>query len=339
MRLTTAAPRRARHGVITVAALTAGSAAALALLAACGGSAHGSGTTSGAAPSGAAANRAAAPGARGPAASGTIAEIDGNTVQVQNTEGQVAVSVSDRTTYTQTTAATLAAVRVGSCITAISASTATGAPSSGTSGSEPQTFIADAIVVTSAVDGSCTRGFGGAAGPRGSFTAAPSRFRAPSEAPSEAPSGAPATRPTGSAGQLPRTLGATGLVTAVDGSTITVKAERRALPATPAASPSPTATPTMTTSTVTVTVTAATKYTETIAATKAALRVGLCLTADGTTGSDGTVSATRVALSPPAASGGCTAGFGRERFGGGAAGTAGAAGGGAPDGGSGTTGG
>lgn len=302
MRPTSNASRRPR-GVLVVAALTAG---AVALLTACGGaSASGSGTAK--SPSAATGTRGGF--ANGPAASGRIAEIDGNTLQVQNdTTGQVAVAVTDKTTYTQTEATTLASVRVGSCVSAISAVSDSGS-STAPGDSPPTTITADTVVVSSATDGSCTRGFAGSAGPRGSFTGVPSRFRQ---------SGAPTGRPSGAPGQLPRTAAVNGLVTAVSGSTITVRAERRALPsgstATPTATPTPTATATATASTVTVLVTASTKYTETVAATKAALKVGLCLTAEGSTGSDGTVTASRIALSAPSATG-CTVTFGRGRFG------------------------
>jgi hypothetical protein len=50
-------------------------------------------------------------------------------------------------------------------------------------------------------------------------------------------------------------------------------------------------------------------------ATQSAMKVGLCMTAQGSTGSDGTVTATRVALSRPTADG-CEATFRRGGFGG-----------------------
>jgi hypothetical protein len=60
-----------------------------------------------------------------------------------------------------------------------------------------------------------------------------------------------------------------------------------------------------------VTVSATTTYLTTETATKAALVVGQCAVATGSSDSTGTVSATRVAVSPPQ-NGTCTAGFGRR---------------------------
>ena len=64
-----------------------------------------------------------------------------------------------------------------------------------------------------------------------------------------------------------------------------------------------------TTTKVTVTTTASTTYRETQAASKSALKVGLCATAIGPSDSTGAVSAKSIALSTPGANG-CTTGFG-----------------------------
>lgn len=289
-------------------------ATAVTVLAACGGAtASGSGNTANPSPSSSSNARSNTEGGLRPAASGKIAEIDGDTLQVQSDEsGQVAVAVTNSTTYTQTKATTLAAVTVGSCITA-SALTSTSSSSAANDGDadQPTAITAEAVTITRAVNGSCTRGFGASPGGgsfRGTFTGAPSNFRRPSNAASGSTAG----------GQPRRALGTSGMVTAVNGDTITVRAARRDPPS--SATPSPTNSPTLTT--VTVTVTSSTSYTETVAATRSALKVGLCLTATGTTGADGTVTANRVALSPATAEG-CGLTFRRGGPGGGAGGPAG----------------
>jgi hypothetical protein len=272
--------------------------AAVAVLAACGGG--GSTKAGGATPSpsttGAAnTNGGGARGAFGtpPAASGQIAEIDGNTVQVQSqSSGQVAVDVTSKTTYTQTKAATRADVKAGLCITATAPS------STATNGSTPSTTVtATTVLLTQPVQGSCARG-GGFGGPRGTGvpTGRPSDF--PTNRPSDFPSGRASGARTGNL------VAASGEVTAVTGSAITVQAQRRT-----GGSGSPT------TYTATVLVTSATTYLQTGAATQSALVVGLCMSAEGSTASDGTVTATRVMLSPPT-NGSCDTGFRRGGFGG-----------------------
>jgi hypothetical protein len=293
--------RAARAGLIRGAVLVATTAA----LAACGGagahapastSAHSS--TTGAGTSGT--FRGGPPGV-----SGQIAEIDGSTLQVQDpTSGQTAVVVTATTTYTQTEAGSLADVRVGSCIVATSpaasspTATATAVPSAVPTAvpsamptavpTGPRAITAGTVLITPAVNGSCTRGFG--ASGAGGGTARPSGL--PTNRPSGVPSGA---RNVGRFGDV-----VTGVVTAVTGSVISVQAEQRGSGSTP------------TTVVDTVTVTASTTYQRTAAATRSALAVGKCVNASGTQGSDGTLTAARVAISAPSSTG-CTTGF--RRFG------------------------
>jgi hypothetical protein len=91
-----------------------------------------------------------------------------------------------------------------------------------------------------------------------------------------------------------------GKITALNGSSLSVQADRRSG------------------STVndTVTVAATTTLTETGRATASALRVGECVTAVGPTNSTGAVAATRIAISNPGPNG-CTQRFGRAGTGGG----------------------
>jgi hypothetical protein len=250
----------------------------------------------------------------GPAASGLIAEIDGDTLQVQNAStGQVAVKVTSKTAYTQTKAATLADVTVGSCVFASAATSTNSAASSGPSASAPtasaapssapSAITATIVQISKASGGSCGDGqLGGPAGTRPSG--------APTGQPSNLPSG---VRPTdGTARRLALGDVLTGKVTAVSGSTISVQVTARAAAG---QTGSPTASPTTTVGTITVT--SSTTFMQTVAATRAAVRVGLCATATGPTDSTGAVTATQLALSAADANG-CTTGFVR----GGAAGSA-----------------
>src|SRR5690348_4318747 len=114
-------------------------AGAVSLVTACGGASHASSPTADPSPTATASNPGAFRASGPPGASGLIAEIDGNTLQVQNqTSGQVAVDLTTTTTYTQAKAASLSSVTVGSCIVATapqssSSTTATPAPSTSSS--------------------------------------------------------------------------------------------------------------------------------------------------------------------------------------------------------------
>ena len=254
-------------------------------LSACGAAAATSGAA-GTQPSG----TAAAGAGRGPAASGTVAAIAGTTMQVQSQQnGQVAVTWTGTTAFTQAVATTLAAVKVGDCVTATSTGTAA---STGTA-SDSAAFTATTLVVSKAVHGTC--GFAGGGGPGGFPGGAPPSGAQPSEG--AQPSGPP---PSGS---QPSGSFASGKVTAVSGSTLTVAARQQG---------SATATP----STVdrTVTVAASTKITTDAATTASSLKVGRCVSAQGSSDSSGTVAATSVRISDP--TNGQCGGFGGGRNGG-----------------------
>jgi len=218
----------------------------------------------------------------GPAAFGTLAEIDGRVLQVQNqATGQVSVSYSASTAFDQTRMVTAAAIRVGSCVTVIGQRRqASGSPSA--TPSRAGSIPAASVQISATVNGSCPiAGIGRGGGRASGF-------------PSGRPSGFPSGRQSGQGG-----FGAfaTGKVSAIGGSSLTVQTPARGQQAA---------------STVTVTLSASTSYTETGPATAAALRVGECLSATGRTGSTGAVAATRITISP-AGPNGCTAGgFGRR---------------------------
>lgn len=269
-------PRRRAGVSASVAALL------VAVLTAC--SSSGGATTTPAqpaAPSGTAANqRGGGSAGFGPAASGEIAAKKGTTLQVQSSSAQTAVRFTGRTTFTAQKATTRKAVKVGMCVTAV-----------GTANSSSASVSAKTVEV-----GSCaaSRGLGGAR---------PSGANRPSGLPTGmagggfptgvAPSGAPASRLAGGAGAGGFV---SGTVTAVHGSSITVKA--RAFGATGSAD-----------TTRSVHVTAATIYRMTAKATSSAAKVGTCAVVQGKTDGKGTVTASRIALSPKT-SGACTTGFG-----------------------------
>ncbi|WP_426310607.1 hypothetical protein [Cellulosimicrobium sp. E-16] len=244
------------------------------------------------APDGAPDDALAGGGGRPPAVSGEVAAVDGTTAQVQDGESQTAVSWSDATTVTVTVDGTLADVAVGSCVVVL-----TGSPG-GTPGDESDDTTEDAAVATVSVsdpvDGECAGGLGGGF-PGGGV---PDGER-PDGAPTDVPSGVPdgEGRPGGGFGGL-----TTGLVTAVDGATITVS----------------TTTPEGQSGEETVAVDGATAYTVQRTGSGDDVVVGQCVSAQGESGDDGTLTATSLTVSAPGDDG-CTSGFpgGREGFPGG----------------------
>lgn len=307
---------------LLTAASSAGAAALLLFaVSACGGSGTSSSTTptSGAQQQ----NQSARPGlgsASGqgfPGASGKVAAISGKTLQVQSEQtGQVAVTYTATTTFTEAVKASATAVKVGSCVTVRpTTDQATTAAAAG-----PVT--AASVQLSDPVKGECGvrggfaagGGFGGGAGGGGVGQNGGGGTR-----PSGAPTGAPGSGRAG--GGFGGVRPVSGLVTAVSGSTITVAAVtfgggRQAGAA--AGTASPAATPT--TTSVEVTTTAATTYTKTVSAAAKDLAVGQCVTAIGSANDTGAVTATMIA-SQPAIDGECASGFGARRTGTGSGGT------------------
>jgi hypothetical protein len=221
-----------------------------------------------------------------PGAFGEIAAVQGRTLQVQNQQsGQVAVTYSASTMFSQTVATTLKKIKKGDCVTAV-------APS-GTS-SAAKTFTATRITVTAPVNGTCTGGFGGQQ-PTGARPSGMPRGGSPTGAPSGGfPTGAPG------GGQAPGGQGgsfgtiASGQVRSVSGSKIVIAARQFN-----STSRRP----------VTVSSAGSTKITTMATATAKSLQVGKCVTAQGSTNSSGTVKATRIQVAA-ATNGQCTLGFG-----------------------------
>jgi hypothetical protein len=223
---------------------------------------------------------------------GEIAAVDDALLQVQGDDGQTAVSWDAGTVITQTVAAALTDVTAGVCVVATTAS-----DDSGDSGDSASTAAATSVAVTAATDGECS-GFGGRAGgaPSGELPDGAPTGMPEGTAPTDAPDGG--DRPGGSG------FGAVtaGLVTAVDGSTITVQ------PGDAAGDDS---------GATTITVDDATTYTTTVAADASAISVGRCVTAQGEADDSGQVAATSLVLSD-AGEEGCSTGLGGRGGSGGA---------------------
>ena len=236
-------------------------------------------------------------GGAAPAAFGTAAALSPGSLEVQNpTTGQTTVTYTGATMFSQTQTVSRSALAVGLCAVAVGGTRPAGStgstPAAPSSPAAPPTgpvsFTATTIMISQPVNGSCaTAGFGGTGTrPSGSPRTFPSRTF---------PSGSRAPGAGFGAGER-----AAGKITAVNGSTLTVQADRRSGAAV----------------NDTVTVAATTTLTETVRATSSALKVGQCVTAIGSTNSAGAVAATRIAISNPGPNG-CTQRFGRGGFGGG----------------------
>lgn len=301
------------------------------VLSGCSAAASGSAATSATpAPEGAAGGAAAGPGAFGGGVSGEIAAVSGTTLQVQDDSSQTAVTYTATTAITQTVEASLGDVAVGSCVTISSADdvATTVVVSAAVDGS------CAGIGVGGAGGFGGVGGAGGAGGgfspgagelPEGMPTDAPTAPGAGEDAPTAptaptgptgptAPTGEDA--PTGSApdGGGPGAAGGgpgggaftSGLVTAVSGTTITVRSE---LPASPSREDADADVPGAATETTTeVAVADSTTYSATVAADAAALAVGACVTARGESDDSGALAATTLAISA-AVDGTCTTVF------------------------------
>lgn len=256
--------------------LVAATTAAILALTACGSddsAATGQGSEQGAAGQG---NRGGGPGGgRGfPGASGEIAAISGTTMQVQNAQsGQVSVTYTDTTTFTQQVTATLADLKVDDCVRV-------------TSEDSGDSVAAAAVSISEPVDGSCGMR-GGGQGMPGGGTALPSRER-PAR-----PSGAQSPPGGGDRGAFG---GASGTVTAVTADGFTIQS---------------TVPGSQDTRTVTVTVSAGTTWTTNADATAAALKVGRCVTATGESDDTGAVTAATITITDPV-DGECAGMFGRR---------------------------
>ncbi len=219
--------------------------------------------------------------------SGEIAYVDGDTLQVQGSDSQTAVTFTSDTVITQEVAAALSDVTAGVCITGI--------------GEEGVALTS--VAIADAVDGECAFGFGG-----GAFGFGGGAGFDPENLPEgvEPPSGdgqRPNMPEMPEGGEMPETPDgapdgagfgglASGLVTAVDGSTFTVESTSMGGE----------------TSSQEFTVDDATSFTRTQTAGSEALAVGACAVAAGEYVGE-SYAATSIAVSE-AGDAGCDSGFG-----------------------------
>jgi Domain of unknown function (DUF5666) len=318
-RMTVLSPTHERADMsrtLLTAASSAGTAALLVFaVSACGGSSTPSATTPTAAAQQQSQSAGPGFGAGGgqgfPGASGKVAAISGTTLQVQSAQtGQVAVTYTAKTTFTEAVKASGTAVKVGTCVNVRST------PSQSTTTATTGPVTAASVQLSNPVNGECGvrggGGFGGFGG--GGFGGAAGGTR-----PSGAPTGAPGAG-RGQRGGFGGARPVSGRVTAVDGSTITVAAVSFGGGRGAGGTASPAATPS--TSPVQVTTSSTTTYTKTVSAAAKDLAVGQCVTAIGKASDTGAVTATVIA-SQPAVNGECSTGFGAGRQGAGSGGAGG----------------
>jgi hypothetical protein len=226
------------------------------VVAGCGSASASGGAAGSASPS------AAARGAGGGTA-GQLVQVNGNLLTLSTSSGDASVAYSGATSITATSTGSAGDIVAGSCVVIVGQKDSTGA------------VTASSVRLSKALNGSCaTRlrpggGIGAAGGSPGAF---------PSGSPRPSRSGAPTLNPNAAF--------VTGLVTAVTGTTVTVKGA------------------TGTASSVTVPTTLS--VTESSAATAADLTVDSCVRAIGAKNSGGVVQATALTIQPTDATGSCT---------------------------------
>lgn len=250
-----------------------------------------------------------------PSAFGTVATITATSMEVQNPQtGQVTVGWTSSTVFTQTQAATSAAVVSGSCITV------TGTPPAASGSTGPITATSITIYQPGAA-GSCAPGAaGGAAGGAG-FPAG--RFQGAGRATAGGFPGGQAASRRSSGGHGPgRFAFVVGKVVTASGAGISVQGSLRAgrrPGGRRASTPQPSTLLKVITSSATV-------YQQIVPATSSDLAVGKCVLARGPASDTGSIAAVVVSISS-AGPGGCVASPGHRRFpGGGSFGAGGSAG-------------
>jgi hypothetical protein len=204
-------------------------------------------------------------------ASGQLVQVSGQTLILTGPNGDTTVTVTAATTYTKTSIATLADIIKGTCIVA-------NGQKDPTSGAITATNVR---ISPKTAAGCAAPGFG----PGGN----------PGATPRATPPVAATPRPTPTG--LANLAFVTGEVTAVSGTSVTVKTAAAA--------------------SQTISVASAATITSTADVTLAALQNGQCLRANGPRDAAGNVQATSVTITPAGPSGTCTTGGGGRGFGGG----------------------
>lgn len=238
-----------------------------------------------------------------PGAFGKVAALTGKSMEVQNQQtGQVTVSWTTSTTFSETVSESIAAVRTGDCVTA-------------TGTDHGNALTATAVTVRKPTNGSCARG-PGRFGARGSGRSRPPVAGGSGSRPSFAGNSGSRHFPgAGSAGGQAKDFGlASGRVTSVGTNEVVVSGFVFGGSAghAPTSHSSVTSPPT---TTVDIHVSGSTTFRTTKATTAKALAVGDCVTATGKAGTTGAVTASRVSITSTGG-GKCTIGFGAGTFGG-----------------------
>ena len=199
--------------------------------------------------------------------SGQLVQISGMTLTLSTTNGDVNVTYTRTTPITQASTGATADIVSGSCVVIIGTKDSSGA------------VTASSVRLNTAVNGVCTNG-NARPGGAGGFPARPSG--------AAAPSGAPTLNP--------KAAFVSGLVTAVTGTSVTVRLAGGA--------------------TTTVTVPTSITVNESRTASPSDLTVDVCLLARGPKNASGVVAATALTVEPASANGTCTVvGFGGGRGG------------------------
>jgi Domain of unknown function (DUF5666) len=244
-----------------------------------------------------------------PGASGSVAAITGTSMEVQNQlSGQVTVSWTTSTTFSQMVDVSASSVAVGDCVTV-----------TGSTSKKSKAVSANTVTVSQPTSGTCSGGPGGFAGSGSGGTSAGGGFPGGSSGPPSGgsfPGGGSGRPPSG--GRFPgggsgRPRGvpnfgfASGKVTAVSSGSLTISGFSSASLSAPKKNAKGTR-PKIKTSTVKVTVSSSTTYKESQGAASTALAVGDCVTAAGSSDSTGAVTASSVQITSTGRSS-CTSGF------------------------------
>jgi len=242
-------------------------------------------------------------------ASGTIAAVvPGTSMEVQNpSSGQVTVSWTSSTRFTQTVPLASSSLAVGDCVTASSSSTSKSKASS-------THFTATNVSISQpSSTGSCTAGGAfGAGGAASTGAGGASGFRPPSG------SFTRGSFPGGAAARNLTFSDAFGKVTSISGSTFVAVGTVPVLPSSSKSAKKSSSSSTKlktTTRTSKVTFTSKTTFTQTVPATSTAVVVGQCATALGPASDTGAITASTISVRAPTSTG-CVTTFGAG-FGGG----------------------
>jgi len=238
-------------------------------------------------------------------ASGTVAALSTGSMEVQSpSAGQVTVSWTPTTTFSQTVSVPAGQLLVGDCVTVTSSTAAKSGP-----------IKATTVSLRTNTNGSCTGGgfgFGGAGtGTRPGGSTGPGGFAGPGFPRGTFPGGGTFPRNGAAANRFRPAAGrfATGQVVSMSGSTFVVKGFTLVPPKTTKGSKSKTSAPTRKTVETKVSFGSSTQFTTTEQASPSNLSVGLCATALGPADQTGAITATTISLRTAGASG-CTTTFG-----------------------------